>query len=194
MCSPLMLITAAAVKLDSPGPVIFRGRRLGRHGVPFYLLKFRSMQDVEVPVDCSVGKGDARITRVGSIIRRTKIDELPQLINVVMGHMSIVGPRPEMVRYAHTFTGEFAEILDALPGLTDPATLKFPNVEEALGSTDPDRVYEEVVLPMKNVLRLSYVRNQSFWSDMMIVAATILHLAKSVLRIIPFAGMKVSQS
>jgi lipopolysaccharide/colanic/teichoic acid biosynthesis glycosyltransferase len=178
---PLLLLIAILVKCDSPGPAIFRGRRVGRYGVPFTQFKFRSMQFTDVATDCSVGKGDNRVTKVGAIIRLLKMDELPQFLNVVLGDMSIVGPRPELLKYANTFTGQFTQILEVRPGLTDPASLRFSHVEEVLGTEDPDRVYEESVLPEKNLLRLEYVKTRSFWSDIRIIIATIVCLGSSLI-------------
>ena len=176
VASPIMFIVAMAIAVDSPGPVIFKGWRIGRDGRPFRLLKFRSMFNAKDPTDCSVGKNDKRVTRVGVILRRLKLDELPQLLNVLRGDMSIVGPRPEMVKYAATFDGFYAPILSVRPGLTDLATLHFANVEEVLGSDDPDRVYEQEVLPLKNELRLRYVQGQSLRGDISILAATACKL------------------
>jgi lipopolysaccharide/colanic/teichoic acid biosynthesis glycosyltransferase len=139
------------------------------------------MQFTDVATDCSVGKGDNRVTKVGAIIRLLKMDELPQFLNVVLGDMSIVGPRPELLKYANTFTGQFTQILEVRPGLTDPASLRFSHVEEVLGTEDPDRVYEESVLPEKNLLRLEYVKTRSFWSDIRIIIATIVCLGSSLI-------------
>ena len=180
ICSPLMLVTAIAVKLDSPGPVIFRGPRVGRHGVPFTMFKFRSMTYSEAATDCSVGKNDKRVTKLGFFMRRFKIDELPQLANVVIGDMSIVGPRPELLRYADSLSGKFAPILSVRPGLTDLASLEFSRVEEVLGSDNPDRVYEERVLPKKNLLRLKYVETRTFSGDILIIMETIACVLRSV--------------
>jgi lipopolysaccharide/colanic/teichoic acid biosynthesis glycosyltransferase len=180
VAAPLCLVAAAAIKLDSPGPVFFRGRRVGRYGVPFRLLKLRSMRATGAATDCSVGKGDKRVTQVGAVIRSMKIDELPQFVNVLSGQMSIVGPRPELWRYRNTLTGKFGPILEVRPGLTDLATLRFSAVDEVLGAVDPDRVYEETVLPQKNLLRLRYVESRTFLGDLRIIMATIACLWRSI--------------
>ena len=138
---PLMLLVAALIKLDSSGPVFFRQERIGRGFRPFQILKFRTM------IDNAQTKGrlitlaqDPRITRVGRILRHTKIDELPQLINVLNGDMSLVGPRPEVRRYVEAFQKDYEEILQVRPGITDLASLKYRNEEAILGNSDnPER-------------------------------------------------------
>jgi len=179
--SPVILIAGLAIKLDSPGPVLYRGRRLGRNGIEFTLFKLRSMVVGSDLLQRSVGRADPGVTRVGKILRRYKLDELPQLFNVIRGDMSVVGPRPELPRYAHVFAGDYQRILNVRPGLTDPATVEFAQVADVLGAKDPDRAYEEHVLPRKNVLRLQYVARQSLAADLGILAKTLGVLVRSFL-------------
>lgn len=178
LSSPILLIVSMLVKLDSRGPIFYRGIRTGRHGRPFKMLKFRTMiQDAERLGGPSTGKGDPRVTRVGKLLRRHKLDELPQLLNVLKGEMSFVGPRPEVPQYTSQYTGEEELILTARPGITDYASIEFSRLDEVLGEEEPDRVYEEKVRPIKNALRVRYVKEQSFLVDMRIICRTLRRLA-----------------
>jgi lipopolysaccharide/colanic/teichoic acid biosynthesis glycosyltransferase len=175
--SPVLLAVAAAVRLDSRGPVLYRGVRTGRGGRPFGMYKFRTMvRDADRIGGPSTGLNDPRVTPVGRFLRRYKLDELPQLINVVRGEMSLVGPRPEVPRYTAEYQGEELLILDVKPGITDFASLEFIRLDEALGSHEPDRVYEEKVRPVKNALRVRYAREQSFRTDISILLRTLRRL------------------
>ena len=177
LLSPVLALAAAAVLIDSPGPVFYRGLRSGRNGAQFRIFKFRSMVvDAEQLGGMSTGKNDKRVTRAGAFLRRHKIDELPQLINVLQGDMSIVGPRPEMPAYTALYRGEELLILTVRPGITDYASLRFSRLDEALGDTAPDAVYENQIRPIKNALRVKYVKGRSFPGDLRIVARTILLL------------------
>jgi lipopolysaccharide/colanic/teichoic acid biosynthesis glycosyltransferase len=172
--SPILLVIAGLVKLDSPGPAFYRGVRTGRHGVPFRIFKFRTMVvDAERRGGGSTAHNDPRITRVGRVLRRYKLDELPQVLNVLRGDMSVVGPRPELPEYTGRYSDEERAILSVRPGITDHASVRFVNLGEQLGSEDADRVYEERVLAEKNRLRLEYVRRQSFLGDLRIVLRTL---------------------
>lgn len=174
---PLFIVIAVLIKVDSPGPVFYRGVRAGLHGKPFRIYKFRTMVvNAEKIGGESTGKDDPRITRVGRFLRRYKLDELPQLINVIRGEMSIVGPRPEVLTYTNRYEGDERLILTVRPGITDYSSIQFIQLGEVLGSEDPDRVYEEKVLPVKNALRLKYVKEQSFLGDLVIIAKTLLKL------------------
>lgn len=175
--SPLLVLIAIMVKLSSPGPVFYRGVRSGLHGMPFQIYKFRTMvQNAESLGGMSTAKHDARITPVGNVLRRYKLDELPQLLNVLKGDMSIVGPRPEMPAYTDLYEGEELAILSVRPGITDYASLAYFQLADVLGSEAPDQVYEEQVRPVKNALRVKYVREQSMRTDLVIILRTLRRL------------------
>lgn len=188
--SPLLFAIALAIKLDS-GPVFYRGARVGLHGKPFRIFKFRTMVvNAEKLGGPSTTGGDPRITPIGKFLRRYKLDELPQLINVLKGEMSLVGPRPEVPQYVALYTPEERVILSVQPGITDWASLW--NSDEAAvlaGSPDPERTYLEKIRPEKVRLQLKYVRNRSFWVDLSILFQT---LASIILRKKPRA-LKVLQ-
>lgn len=170
---------AVAIKLDSKGPVFYRGERVGLHGRTFEMLKFRSMVVREVNGPHTTADGDSRITRVGRVIRRYKLDELPQLINVLRGEMSIVGPRPEVRWCVDLYTEEEKAILTVRPGITDWSSIRFHNEGEiiaASGYDDPDRAYLELVRPEKLRLQLEYVRQRSFTTDLSIILTTLARL------------------
>lgn len=176
--SPLCLAIAAWIKLDSPGPILYRGTRVGKGGRPFKMLKFRSMVvNAEQLGGPSTAGDDPRVTRVGRFLRRYKLDELPQLINVLKGEMSLVGPRPEVPQYVAMYNPEQRAILSVHPGITDWASLW--NSDEGswlAGAHDPERVYLEVVRPTKLRLQLKYVRERSFMVDLRILLATLITL------------------
>ena len=174
---PLLLLIAILVKIDSPGPVLYRGERTGRYGKPFHILKFRSMVvDAERLGGFSTAQNDPRVTRLGRFLRRFKLDELPQLFNVLRGEMSVVGPRPEVPAYTRLYVGEELLILTVLPGITDYSSIKFSQLDKVLGEIDADRVYEETVRPAKNALRVQYVKNRGFKTDVDIIGRTIIKL------------------
>lgn len=172
---PLLVLFALAVALTSPGGAFFRQVRVGRHGRPFNLLKFRSMRPgSEALGQLTIGGRDPRITGVGHFLRRTKLDELPQLWNVLMGDMSVVGPRPEVPRYVALYTPEQRTVLSVRPGITGMASLDYVDENELLArSTDPERTYVEDVMPAKLALDLRYVRERTFALDLRIIAATV---------------------
>ncbi|MDL1957544.1 MAG: sugar transferase [Candidatus Desulfofervidus auxilii] len=174
--SPLMLIIAYLIKKEDGGPVFYRGVRVGKYGKPFRIYKFRTMVvDAEKIGGPSTADDDPRITRVGKILRKYKLDELPQLINVLKGEMSIVGPRPEVQFYVDMFTEEEKDILSVKPGITDWASLWNPDEGAILaGSPDPEKTYMEKIRPTKIRLQLKYVKERSFWIDLKIIALTIL--------------------
>lgn len=175
--SPVLLVIAGLVRMSSPGPVFYRGVRAGRGGVPFRIYKFRTMvSDAERIGGGSTAKDDPRITPIGRVLRRHKLDELPQLLNVLVGDMSLVGPRPELMQYASEYSGDERLILTVRPGITDLASLEFIQLGDILGNEDPDRVYEERVKPIKNALRVRYVREQSFLGDIRILLRTLWRL------------------
>jgi lipopolysaccharide/colanic/teichoic acid biosynthesis glycosyltransferase len=177
--SPILIAVALWVKATSPGPVLYRGRRIGRNGKAFEMLKFRTMvANADKIGGTSTGDDDARLTPAGRFLRRFKLDELPQLINVLLGEMSFVGPRPQVEWAVNLYTPEEQNLLSIRPGITDFASLRFRNEGEILrGSTDPDRDYLEKIAPHKIRLGLFYVRNYSFFIDAKILVATLLSLA-----------------
>lgn len=175
--SPLLLVLALAIKLDSPGPVFFRQERVGRNGRPFRIHKFRTMR-VTAERDgpqITVGAADARITRVGRWIRARRFDELAQLIDVLKGDMSIVGPRPEVPRYVALYPAEArAKVLSVKPGITDPAALAFRNEGELLArAADPEREYVEVILPAKLRHAMDYAERATVWTDLRLIGRTL---------------------
>jgi len=174
--SPLFALIAIAIKLDSPGPVFFRQERVGRHGVPFRIFKFRTMTVTPPTGGISLTvAGDRRITRVGAFLRRTKLDELAQLIDVVRGTMSLVGPRPEVPRYVAHYPPAWRErLLSVRPGITDFASVRYRNENELLaGADDPEREYIDVVLPTKLRYALHYVDNPSLAQDLRVIGLTV---------------------
>ena len=175
---PLLLLVALAIKLDSSGPVFFRQQRVGRHGIPFRIHKFRTMAAGANGLPLTVG-ADPRITRIGAFLRRTRIDELPQLIDVLQGSMSLVGPRPEVPRYvAHYPPGLRERALAVRPGITDPASLAFIDENELLArAADPEREYIDVILPAKLLRAAEYAERATLWSDIGVLLATLRRLA-----------------
>ena len=172
--SPIFLIVAIWIKLDSQGPVFYRQTRVGRHNKDFRIFKFRSMR---VGSDkgslVTIGGRDPRVTRSGYFIRKFKIDELPQLINVFTGDMSLVGPRPEVRHYVNYWTPEQMRVLDVRPGITDPASIRFRNENELLEKAqDPERYYIDVIMQEKIKLYLEYVEKSSFWYDIKLIFQT----------------------
>jgi lipopolysaccharide/colanic/teichoic acid biosynthesis glycosyltransferase len=177
--SPLFLIISILIKLDSEGPVFYRGERIGKDGKPFRIFKFRTMvKDAEKMGGPSTSADDPRLTKIGKILRKYKLDELPQLINVLKGEMSLVGPRPEVKMYVDMLKPEEKEIiLSVKPGMTDLASLWDFHEEEFLkGSKDPEKTYLEKIRPKKIQLQIEYVKNRSFLLDLKIILKTILKL------------------
>jgi lipopolysaccharide/colanic/teichoic acid biosynthesis glycosyltransferase len=170
---PLFLIIAMLIKLRTPGPVFFCQKRAGRHGKPFIIYKFRTMNINHGGNTVSI-KGENRITPLGSKLRKNKLDELPELWNVLKGDMSLVGPRPDVPEYANKLTGEERKILELRPGITGPATLKYANEEELLASvSDPQRYNDEVLWPDKVRINLHYYYNKSLAGDIVIILETL---------------------
>jgi len=163
--SPLLVLVAIWIKLDSKGPVFFRQVRVGRYNKDFRIFKFRSMcVGSDKGSQVTIGGRDPRVTSSGYFIRKFKIDELPQLINVFIGDMSLVGPRPEVRHYVNYWTPEQLHVLDVRPGITDPASIKFRNENELLEQAeDPEDYYINVIMQEKIKLYLEYVKNASFW-------------------------------
>ena len=172
---PLLAVLAIVLKRESTGAVFYRGLRAGQHGRPFRIFKFRTMvvnaDKIGGPTSSA---DDPRITRVGSFLRRYKLDELPQLINVLKGEMSLVGPRPEVVQEVLLYTDEEKRLLEVRPGITDWASIRFRNEGEILrGSDDPHQAYREKIRPEKIRLGLEYVRCHSFMTDCKIILRTL---------------------
>jgi lipopolysaccharide/colanic/teichoic acid biosynthesis glycosyltransferase len=172
---PVLLLCAVLVKLSSPGPVLYLGVRTGLNGRPFRIFKFRSMRtDAERTGGTTTGQNDPRITPIGAILRKYKLDELPQIFNVLRGDMSIVGPRPEVAEYTDAYTREERQILSVRPGITDLASIEFSDLQAHVGTENPDETFRREVLPRKNALRLKYAREQSLWLDLRILTRTVL--------------------
>ena len=173
--SPLLAALAVWIKLDSRGPVFHRGWRVGQDETRFRMIKFRSMvQNAHLIGGTSTPEDDPRITRAGKLLRRYKLDELPQLLNVFKGEMSLVGPRPQVPWAVDLYTPEEKTVLQVKPGITDYASLRFRDEGEILrGSTNPDKDYLEKIHPEKMRLSLEYVRTHSTWMDCKIVASTV---------------------
>lgn len=180
LLSPLILAIALWIKLDSRGPVFYRGVRVGRFGRSFRIYKFRTMvADAEKISGSSTADDDPRITRIGKILRRYKLDETPQLINVVKGDMSLVGPRPEVREYVDMYTEEEKAILQVRPGITDWASLWNSDEGAVLaGCGDPDRAYLELIRPTKIKLQLKYLRHHPLWVDLKILLLTLLKVSR----------------
>lgn len=175
---PLLIIIALSIKLTSgKGSVLYRGKRASKYGEIFYLLKFRTMvHDAEKLGGPSTAINDSRLTPIGRFLRKCKLDELPQLINVVKGEMSLVGPRPQVLEYTKEYQGEDLIILSVLPGVTDLASLYFLDMDTTLGETDVDEVYKNKIEPIKNKLRVQYVKNRGFALDLRILIETFFSL------------------
>ena len=173
--SPVLLGLALTIKMSSPGPVFYRGVRVGLHGRPFRIFKFRSMViNADRIGGASTADGDPRITTIGRVLRKTKLDELPQLLNVLSGDMSFVGPRPEVQQYVDMYTEEEKAILTVRPGITDWASLWNPDEGAVLArAADPERAYLELIRPQKLKWQLAYVRERSFLVDLSILARTL---------------------
>lgn len=175
---PFFVILAVFVKLDSPGPVFYRQERMGKDFRPFKIYKFRTMiADADKQGLQITAGGDERITRVGKLLRKTKLDELPQLINVLKGDMSFVGPRPEVEKYVRMYKQDYDDILKLRPGITDIASLAFRDEESVLkGKQDPEEFYRNILLPQKIKLAKKYISNYSFWYDLKLIFLTFVRI------------------
>lgn len=178
---PLFLLVAILIKIDSRGPIFFKQQRIGRNFAPFAINKFRTMKiDADGNgLQITVG-GDKRITRIGKILRKSKIDELPQLLNVLIGDMSIVGSRPEMPKYVEFYKTDYKDILSKRPGITDIASVTFRDEESVLkDKDDPEWYYKFVLLPRKIELAQKYTKQATFFSDLKIILMTFYRLFRS---------------
>ena len=173
---PFLLVLAILIKLDDGGQVFFRQERIGYQGKPFHMWKFRTMiPDAHKAEKLLTVGSDPRITRIGQWLRRSKLDELPQLLNVVAGNMSLVGPRPEVARYVDLYTVEQRRVLELAPGITDPASVKYRNESELLGqSDDPESLYIQEIMPEKIRINLEYARQASLLSDVIVILNTFV--------------------
>ena len=182
LLSPVLVAIAAWVRLDSPGPALYRQERVGRGGARFRIHKFRTMRSAPERLERAITVGaDPRVTRAGRFLRRSKLDELPQLVDVLLGDMSLVGPRPEVPQYVATYPDAIrAKVLSVRPGITDPASLQFRNESELLArAADPDREYREVVLPAKLRLAVDYVDHATLAGDLRLLGLTLRTLVTS---------------
>lgn len=175
---PLLLVLALLVAASSPGGPFFSQERVGRHGRTFRLLKFRSMRpQSEAQGQLTVGGRDPRITGVGYFLRKSKLDELPQIWNVLVGHMSMVGPRPEVPKYVALYSADQRAVLSVRPGITGLASINYIDENELLArSADPERTYIEEVMPAKLALDLRYVKERNFWMDLRIILTTVARI------------------
>lgn len=173
--APLFLLIAVWVKLESPGPVFFRQERVGLNGRLFRILKFRTMVANAESLGGQLTVGaDRRVTKAGHLLRRYKLDELPQLFNVLLGDMSLVGPRPEVPRYVALYTDEQRQVLRLRPGITDPASIEFRAEAELLGTADdPERYYIDVLMPEKIRLNMEYSKRATLWQDILTIFRTL---------------------
>lgn len=181
LLAPLLLLIAALVKLDSPGPVMFRQERVGRFGQPFRIHKFRTMRHEPAGQGLQITVGaDRRITRVGGFLRASKLDELPQLLDVWLGDMSLVGPRPEVPRYVAHYPAELREkVLSVRPGITDIASIEYRDESAVLArAADPEHAYVHEVLPHKLALAARYVERSSLWLDVWLIWRTVVAIVR----------------
>lgn len=178
---PLFLLAAVFIKIDSRGPILFKQQRVGRNFTPFAIYKFRTMKtDADGKgIQITVG-GDKRVTRIGKILRKSKIDELPQLFNVLIGDMSVVGPRPEMPKYVEFYKSDYKNILSKRPGITDIASIAFRDEESVLKDKDnPESYYQFILLPKKIELAQKYIKQATFFSDLKIILMTFHRLFRN---------------
>ncbi len=180
LVAPFFLIIALLIVIDSSGGVLYRQERVGKNGKLFKLLKFRTMRpDSDKLSQITVGDRDPRVTNVGYFLRKYKLDEIPQLLNILKGEMSVVGPRPEVQKYVDLYTEEQRVVLTVQPGLTDFASLYYVNESEILAqSADPHKSYIEEIMPHKLELNQKYLREKSFFTDLKIILQTILKIVR----------------
>lgn len=178
VCWPVYLLIAIGIILDSKGGVFYRQIRVGKQGVHFGLYKFRTMRvGSDKTGQLTIGEKDQRITRMGYWLRKTKLDELPQLLNIIIGDMSVVGPRPEVPKYVAYYNEEQQQVLSVRPGLTDYASLAYIKENEILAeSANPEATYINEIMPKKLELNLTYIKEQNFWVDLKIIGKTLLKI------------------
>jgi putative undecaprenyl-phosphate galactose phosphotransferase len=178
--APILIVLAIWIKIDSKGPVFYKQVRVGQNGIDFGLFKFRSMVvDADKKGLITVGGRDPRITRSGYFIRKYKLDELPQLINVLVGDMSLVGPRPEVRKYVDLYTDEQQKVLSVKPGITDYASIEYMDENEILGkSSDPEKTYIEEIMPEKIKYNMKYIQNKNVSEYFKIIFLTLLKIVR----------------
>ena len=178
--APIFIVLAIWIKIDSKGPVFYKQVRVGQNGINFGLFKFRSMVvDADKKGLITVGGRDPRITRSGYFIRKYKLDELPQLINVLVGDMSLVGPRPEVRKYVNLYTDEQQKVLSVKPGITDYASIEYMDENEILGkSSDPEKTYIEEIMPEKIKYNMKYIQNKNLFEYFKIIFLTVLKIVR----------------
>ena len=178
--APIFIVLAIWIKIDSKGPVFYKQVRVGQNGIDFGLFKFRSMVvDADKKGLITVGGRDPRITRSGYFIRKYKLDELPQLINVLVGDMSLVGPRPEVRKYVDLYTDEQQKVLSVKPGITDYASIEYMDENEILGkSSDPEKTYIEEIMPEKIRYNMKYIQNKNLFEYFKIILLTVLKIVR----------------
>ena len=182
-CAVVMIPVAIAIKLDSPGPVFYRAPRGGYHNKTFLIFKFRTMvQDADKSGGCTA-LNDSRVTRIGKILRKTKLDEIPQLFNILAGQMSFIGPRPELLLYTTRYTKEQECILWVRPGISDRSSLVYISQDELVGEENPVENFEKYILPKKNQMRVEYALSQSFPLDARLFFETVAGVFHKVRRV-----------
>lgn len=176
--SPILLILSILIKIDSKGPVFYRQTRVGKSNKDFRIFKFRTMRpNADKTGLITVGGHDPRVTRSGYYIRKYKLDEFPQLINVLLGDMSLVGPRPEVRKYVNLYNAEQLHVLDVRPGITSLASIRYRNENELLANaTNPDKVYIEKIMPDKLAIDLEYVAKANLWTDIKLIFTTFYEI------------------
>lgn len=177
LLSPIFFIISVVIKTTSSGSILYRGTRAGKNNINFKIFKFRTMvKDAENIGGPSTALNDFRLTKIGRFLRKYKLDELPQFINIIKGDMSLVGPRPQVIYYTNQYKGDYKLILSVKPGLTDFATLYFLDMDKVLGSGNVDEKYAKEIEPIKNSLRLRYVKEKTFLLDIRILVETAFRL------------------
>ncbi len=178
--APFFIIIGILIKIDSPGDIFYKQERVGQNGKLFKLLKFRTMDiGADKATSITVGERDPRITKIGFYLRKYKLDELPQLINVLVRDMSLVGPRPELKKFVDLYEGVQRQVITVRPGITDFASIKFRNENELLaGKEDPIQFYIKEIMPLKLKMNLDYINDQSFWLDVKIIFKTVFSVLK----------------
>ena len=184
LTSPLFLIISLIIIIDTGFPVFYKPLRAGYKNKPFHIYKFRTMVKDADKGDGTTALNDPRITRSGKILRKLKLDEIPQFINVLNGTMSFIGPRPELLRYTEQYMDEEKLILEVRPGITDFSSIVFINLDEIVGEENPDEMYEKYVLKKKNELRVKYAKEVSAKTDAMLFINTFLQVLKKAIRVI----------
>jgi lipopolysaccharide/colanic/teichoic acid biosynthesis glycosyltransferase len=177
--SPLLLLLCLLIKLSDNGPIFYRANRIGKSGVTFAVYKFRTMiVDADKIGPAVTASGDSRVTPIGAFLRRTKLDELPQLLNVLSGEMSLVGPRPEDPRYVSLYTPAQRQILDFVPGITSAASLAYRHEEQMLTGDDWETVYQQKVMPEKIAIDLAYMGSANVITDLKLIFQTVFAMAR----------------